>query len=85
VTGKDSPRFALTLGARLAEPGLRPANEVCPYRHFGAIPHVDMSARSGPPRRWIEGWYNARRLHSSIAYMTPNEMESAWQTDRLAA
>jgi putative transposase len=35
--------------------------------------------------RWIEGWYNARRLHSSIAYMTPNEKEAAWQTDRLAA
>ena len=35
--------------------------------------------------RWIEGWYNARRLHSSIAYMTPNEKEAAWHTDRLAA
>jgi transposase InsO family protein len=35
--------------------------------------------------RWIEGWYNARRLHSSIAYMTPNEKEAAWHSDRLAA
>jgi transposase InsO family protein len=35
--------------------------------------------------RWIEGWYNARRLHSSIAYLTPNEKEAAWHTDRLAA
>lgn len=35
--------------------------------------------------RWIEGWYNARRLHSSLAYMTPNEKEAAWHTDRLAA
>ncbi|HZA78098.1 MAG TPA: IS3 family transposase [Acidimicrobiales bacterium] len=35
--------------------------------------------------RWTEGWYNARRLHSSIAYMTPNEKEAAWHTDRLAA
>jgi putative transposase len=35
--------------------------------------------------RWIEGWYNARRLHSSIAYLTPNEKEAAWDTDRLAA
>jgi transposase InsO family protein len=26
---------------------------------------------------WTEGWYNARRLHSSIAYMTPNEKEAA--------
>ena len=32
--------------------------------------------------RWIEGWYNARRLHSSIAYLTPNEKEAAWDTDR---
>jgi putative transposase len=35
--------------------------------------------------RWIEGWYNARRLHSTLAYMTPNEKEAAWHTDRLAA
>jgi transposase InsO family protein len=35
--------------------------------------------------RWVEGWYNARRLHSSLAYLTPNEKEAAWQTDRLAA
>jgi putative transposase len=35
--------------------------------------------------RWIEGWYNARRLHSSIAYMTPDEKEAAWHTGRLAA
>jgi transposase InsO family protein len=35
--------------------------------------------------RWIEGWYNARRLHSSIAYLTPNEKEATWHTDRLAA
>jgi transposase InsO family protein len=35
--------------------------------------------------RWIEGWYNARRLHSSLAYLTPNEKEAAWHTDRLAA
>jgi putative transposase len=34
--------------------------------------------------RWIEGWYNARRLHSSIAYLTPNEKEAIW-ADRLAA
>jgi hypothetical protein len=23
--------------------------------------------------RWIEGWYNARRLHSSLNYLTPIE------------
>jgi transposase InsO family protein len=35
--------------------------------------------------RWIEGWYNARRLHSSIAYTTPNDKEAVWHTNRLAA
>ena len=27
--------------------------------------------------RWIEGWYNARRLHSSIHYLSPIEKEEA--------
>ena len=36
--------------------------------------------------RWIEGWYNARRLHSTIDYQTPNEKENAWHTtDRQVA
>ena len=36
--------------------------------------------------RWIEGWYNPRRLHSSIDYLTPNEKENAWHTaDRQVA
>ena len=36
--------------------------------------------------RWIEGWYNPRRLHSSIDYLAPNEKENAWHTaDRRAA
>jgi hypothetical protein len=26
--------------------------------------------------RWIEGWYNPRRLHSSFDYLTPNEKEN---------
>ena len=30
--------------------------------------------------RWIEGWYNPRRLHSSIDYLTPNEKENTWHT-----
>jgi putative transposase len=36
--------------------------------------------------RWIEAWYNPRRLHSAIDYLTPNEKENAWHTaDRQAA
>jgi len=35
---------------------------------------------------WIEGWYNARRLHSTLGYLTPNEKENAyWHNDRQAA
>jgi len=35
---------------------------------------------------WIEGWYNSRRMHSSIDYMTPIEKEDHdWHTDRQAA
>jgi transposase InsO family protein len=28
--------------------------------------------------RWIEGWYNARRLHSTLRYRTPAETEHDW-------
>jgi putative transposase len=28
--------------------------------------------------RWIEGWFNARRLHSSLNYSTPIEAETNW-------
>jgi transposase InsO family protein len=36
--------------------------------------------------RWIEGWYNPRRPHSSIDYLRPNEKENAWHSaERRAA
>src|SRR5215203_1232604 len=28
--------------------------------------------------RWIEGWFNSRRLHSSLNYRTPIETETNW-------
>jgi transposase InsO family protein len=28
--------------------------------------------------RWIEGWFNSRRLHSSLNYSTPIETETNW-------
>jgi putative transposase len=32
--------------------------------------------------RWIEGWYNARRLHSTLDYLTPNEKEALYERTR---
>ena len=39
------------------------------------------------PRRWIEGWFNARRLHSSTNYNSPIEWENVYyrRGDGLAA
>lgn len=28
--------------------------------------------------RWIEGWFNSRRLHSSLNYLAPIEAETNW-------
>jgi putative transposase len=35
--------------------------------------------------RWIEGWYNARRLHSSLKYRSPNQAEAEWGQQARAA
>ncbi len=35
--------------------------------------------------RWIEGWYNARRLHSTLKYRTPIEAEADWMAEAQAA
>jgi transposase InsO family protein len=37
--------------------------------------------------RWIEGWFNSRRLHSSLNYSTPIEAETNWyrRQDGIAA
>ena len=34
---------------------------------------------------FIEGYYNARRLHSRNEYRSPNEAEADWRRGRLAA
>jgi putative transposase len=35
--------------------------------------------------RWIEGWYNPRRLHSSLSYLSPIEKEGNYQQTSRAA
>jgi transposase InsO family protein len=35
--------------------------------------------------RWIESWYNPRRLHSTLGYRSPNEAEAEWRRQDLAA
>ena len=32
---------------------------------------------------YIEGYYNTKRLHSSLGYMTPNEYEEEFETRRV--
>jgi putative transposase len=32
--------------------------------------------------RWVEGWYNARRLHSTLNYLTPIEKETLYERTR---
>ena len=32
--------------------------------------------------RWIEGWYNPRRLHSTLNYLTPIEKETLYERTR---
>ena len=35
--------------------------------------------------RYIEGWYNARRLHSSLGYLSPNEFEQRYDLNQASA
>lgn len=61
---------------------------------FATIKRELIDTRAWPTRAglraalfdWIEGWYNTRRLHSSLDYRSPAEYEAAiHQADRQAA
>jgi len=32
---------------------------------------------------WIEGWYNSRRRHSALGYLSPNDFEKKWAEQAL--
>ncbi|MBS1905930.1 MAG: transposase, partial [Actinobacteria bacterium] len=43
------------------------------YYHRHVFPTIDAARRGA--YTWIDGWYNARRRHSSIGYLSPLEYE----------
>jgi putative transposase len=57
-------------------------NAVC-EAFFASLKRERLKRRSWPTRReaqsaifeWIEGWYNPRRLHSTLWYLSPNNYE----------
>ena len=57
-------------------------NAVC-EAFFGSLKRERLKRRSWPTRRearsaifaWIEGWYDPRRLHSTLGYLSPNNYE----------
>ncbi len=57
-------------------------NAVC-ESFFGSLKKELVRRRSWPTRaearsaifEWIEGWYNRRRLHSTLGYLSPSQYE----------
>ena len=59
---------------------------------FGSLKKELLRRRSWPTRReaqsaifgWIEGWYNPRRLHSTLGYLSPNNYEQLrWEKEEM--
>jgi putative transposase len=44
---------------------------------IGDRPWPTRTAASSAIFEWIEGWYNIRRLHSSLGYRSPADYENA--------
>jgi putative transposase len=82
---------SLRFGQRCREAGIRVSmgvrasaldNAAC-EAFFSSLKRERLNRRSWPTRReaqsaifeWIEAWYNPRRLHSTLGYLSPNNYE----------
>ncbi len=82
---------SLRFGERCGEAGIRISmgarasaldNAAC-EAFLASLKRERLNRRSWPTRReaqtaifeWIEGWYNPRRLHSTLGYLSPNNYE----------
>jgi putative transposase len=75
---------AVSMGSR----GCALDNAVC-EAFFASLKKELTRRRSWPTRRelqtaifaWIEGWYNRRRLHSTLGYLSPADYENRTLSD----
>jgi transposase InsO family protein len=94
------PYTALVFGQRCRQAGINVSmgtrgsaldNAVC-EAFFASLKKELLHRRSWPTRRdaqsavfaWIEGWYNRRRLHSTLGYLSPEAYEGATLSDHRA-
>ena len=88
---QGSQYVSLVFGERCREAGIRISmgarasaldNAAC-EAFFASLKRERLNRRSWPTRpelrsaifEWIEGWYNPRRLHSTLGYLSPNNYE----------
>jgi putative transposase len=88
---QGSQYVSLRFGQRCREAGIRISmgarasaldNAAC-EAFFGSLKRERLNRRSWPTRRearsaifeYIEGWYNPRRLHSTLGYLSPDNYE----------